>query len=477
MTSGWLCKILALGSLVLVALPIHLTGQQQSVEQQQLTHTRYVVTDLGTLQDGPASFAFGLNDSSVINGASILTDGTFHAALWHRKFMVDLATPGLGGLNSEAFGVNERGQASGLAETSEADPNGEDFCGFGTFVMCRPFIWQRGLMKPLPTLGGNNGEAGQINDLGEVAGNAENRTLDLTCPASGPQRFQNKPVVWKNGKAEELPTFDHDPDGWTFGINNRGQIVGASGVCSSLNPQTGVYILSRHALLWDEGKLTNLGNLGGTGAFGPGNIGGEINSRGEVAGTSDLPGDTTFHAFRWSQETGIQDLHTLPGDFASAGLGINDTGRIVGASFDANFNSRAFLWQNGVMTDLNTLVPANSPLFLLFAHGINSRDEIVGFGVNSAGDIHAFLAIPRDLNPASTVPFDGVPESGRESTMQGPTPVLSENARSLLDQYLGASLSLRRAPITEILSRSIRRSSFIWSPAAFASKPHWSRMP
>jgi hypothetical protein len=36
---------------------------------------------------------------------------------------------------------------------------------------------------------------------------------------------------------------------------------------------------------------------------------------------------------------------------------------------------RAFLWQNGVMTDLNILIPADSLLYLLFAHGINSRRE------------------------------------------------------------------------------------------------------
>ena len=346
--------------------------------------------------------ADGESPNGIVNGVSGLPDGSQHAVLWYRASIIDLATPGLGGPNSAAFGVNAAGLASGLAETSASDPHGEDFCGFGTFRSCLPFLWYRGIMYPLPTLGGNNGEAGEINDRGEVAGNTENTNLDGTCPAGGPQRYQERPVLWRDWQVIELPTYPGDPDGWAFGINDSGQVAGASGICSPLNPDTGVYILSRHALLWDGGKPIDLGNLGGTGAFGPGNIALEVNNQGEVVGSSDLAGNTTFHAFRWTRRAGIQDLGTLERDFASAGLAINDEGNVVGASFDAEFNSRAFLWRKGVMTDLNTLIPANSPFVsLLFAHGINSRGEIVGFGVNKDGAVHGFLAVPKDTPQSS----------------------------------------------------------------------------
>jgi hypothetical protein len=63
-------------------------------------------------------------------------------------------------------------------------------------------------------------------------------------------------------------------------------------------------------------------------------------------------------------------------------------------------NPRAFLWENGVMTDLNTLVPANSPLYLLIGFSINSRGEIAGFGVTNNGQIHAYLASPNYLSSA-----------------------------------------------------------------------------
>jgi probable HAF family extracellular repeat protein len=340
----------------------------------------YTVIDLGALKNGPFSMAHGESPNGIVNGVSGLPDGSQHAVLWYRASIIDLATPGLGGPNSAAFGVNAVGLASGLTETSAPDPHGEDFCGFGTFRRCLPFLWYGGIMYPLPTLG-----------------NTENTNLDATCPAGGPQRFQEKPVLWRNRQVIELPTYPGDPDGWAFGINDSGQVAGASGICSPLNPDTGVYILSRHALLWDGGKPIDLGNLGGTGAFGPGNIALEVNNQGEVVGASDLADNTTFHAFRWTGRAGIKDLGTLRGDFASAGLAINDDGIVVGASFDADFNPRAFLWRKGVMTDLNTLIPANSPFVsLLFAHGINSRGEIVGFGVNNDGAVHGFLAVPKD---------------------------------------------------------------------------------
>jgi probable HAF family extracellular repeat protein len=376
----------------MLAIPVAIIGQEQ--EQQKGGHyPRYTVTDLGALPGGTFSQATAIANDTLLGGLATNADGTQHAVLWHNGLVTDLGTPGLGGPNSAAFGVNERGHATGLAETSTTDPNGEDFCGYGTFLICEPFLWQNGVMMPLPTLGGKNGEAGQINLQGAVAGNVENTTPDLTCPSGVPQIFEEKPVVWEHGRVRELDTFPGDPDGWAFGINEQGQVVGASGECAPLNPQTGVYILSRHPLLWNGRRTIYLPTLGGTGAFGSGNVALQINNRGQAVGSSDLPGDKTFHAALWVEKAGILDLQTLPGDFASAALGINDRGEVVGVSLDADFNPRAFLWRDGRMIELNEIAP-DSPLYLLIAHSINSRGEIVGFGVDSTGDVHAFWAIP-----------------------------------------------------------------------------------
>jgi probable HAF family extracellular repeat protein len=116
----------------------------------------------------------------------------------------------------------------------------------------------------------------------------------------------------------------------------------------------------------------------------------------------------------------MQDLGTLPGDVASGGTWINDSGVVVGPSFDAMGNPRAFVWRNGVMTDLNTLVPADSPLYLLWAACVNSRGEIAGFGATNSGEVHAFLATPGSgatddsISPAGALKPIALPDSVRQ---------------------------------------------------------------
>src|SRR5205823_8320768 len=116
---------------------------------------------------------------------------------------------------------------------------------------------------------------------------------------------------------------------------------------------------ARHALWWEDGHARRLPTRDGRGWNTPM----AINNAGAVAGFSDLSGDVrggvlraNFQAFLWTREGGIRNLRTLPGDVLSEATGINDFGQIAGTSFDANGNSRVFLWQDGVMYDLNTLV-------------------------------------------------------------------------------------------------------------------------
>jgi probable HAF family extracellular repeat protein len=365
----------------------------------------YTVVDLGTF-GGTFSIAGGLSNSGWVEGyATLPGDTVSHAYLWKQGRMMDLGN--LGADSYAYYRPNNSGDAGGSVETTVPDPNGEDFCQSGTYLTCLPFFWQNGNMTTLPTLGGTNGRGYQVNDQKMIAGTAENTTPEPTCIGTG-QIFQYEPVVWQNGNISPLPTYPGDPIGEAYAVNNKGQIAGYSGVCFQQN----------HALLWQNGVATDLGNLG----LALGTYATDINNKTQIVGSSRTA-DGSVHAFLWQRGV-MSDLGTIPGDAWSEALGINSKGQVVGGTFDDQHNFiRAFLWQNGLMVDLNTLIPPDSPMYLLIASGtINDAGQIAGFGVVlSTGEVHAFL-----LNP-----------TGHEVTVrpgqfkQGPRVVTPETTRKM----------------------------------------------
>src|SRR5580692_9353385 len=254
-------SLLLLSGCLLAVLAVPLTAAAQDTQQRTPPTGRYTITDLGTLEGGTFSQPFFINSYGLVSGSSSLPDGNQHATLWLEKLKVDIGAPGLGGPNSIAFGDNDGFQSAGEAETSTSDPNGEDFCGFGTHLACLPFLWQAGEMIQLSTLGGNNGAANAISNRGEVAGFAETSMPDPGCPA--PQVLHFEPAVWEKGVIHKLPTVGGDPDGVAYEINDNGKVAGASGTCTTFNPNFLNNLLAVHALLWENGKATDLGNLGG----------------------------------------------------------------------------------------------------------------------------------------------------------------------------------------------------------------------
>ena len=87
---------------------------------------------------------------------------------------------------------------------------------------------------------------------------------------------------------------------------------------------------------------------------------------------------------------------------------MNNLGDIVGASIAGpdplTGVPKAVVWHDGVITDLNTVVPTGTSLFLLTAFMVNDRGQVAGFGVDlNTGEVHAFLATPQHGNSAPQV--------------------------------------------------------------------------
>jgi probable HAF family extracellular repeat protein len=218
-----------------------------------------------------------------------------------------------------------------------------------------------------------------------VIGGAETQK-DPSCQA--PQVFGFEAVIWQpGGNVTPLPPYGSDPISLAFGINDRGDaVVGASGQCGPLS-NIGNAV---HAVLWKNGKPKDLGNLGGS-VF---NAAFSVNDRGQIVGISGVAGSGAFHAFLWKKGK-MSDLGTLPGGVYSLPNTINDRGQVVGFSIDASGNNTAVIWENGSIKDLNSLVPPNSRLHLMIASNINNRGWIVGDALDAkTGHTLGVLLIP-----------------------------------------------------------------------------------
>jgi probable HAF family extracellular repeat protein len=365
---------------------------------QAQTRLHYVVTDLGVL-DGldPSSTAYDLNNAGWVTGGSgaLFPPGPQHAFLWtgHGPIL-DLGT--LGGPNSEAGGPNLRGEAAIISETALTDPNAEDFCGFGDHVQCLAAIWRHGRLTALPALpGGNNAQAYGLNNAGQVVGFSETGVQDSTCSTGMPfQVLRYQAAIWEpNGRVRKLRPLHGDTVGFAFGINNRGQAIGASGVCSNVTLPPNYTPNGPHPVLWErDGRPVNLTGLDGAAMT----IASSISDRGEVVGNSMFP-DGTVRPFLWTRKGGLHDLGAFPGavlTVAPCCNTINNRGEVAGFWFDTSFNMHPYLWRNGVFTDLNDLLPPGSPWQLVQACSINDAGEVAGSGIIN-GETHAFIARPK----------------------------------------------------------------------------------
>jgi probable HAF family extracellular repeat protein len=240
----------------------------------------------------------------------------------------------------------------------------------------------------------------QMQDLGTLPGDTSSIAYGINPTASqgvlvvgesDSASGQRHAFLWQNDVMTDLGipagTASH-----AYGVNDAGQVTGdtVSG-----------------AFLWQNGVMTDLGTLGGNGSSGQ-----AINAGGQVVGASGVKNSTYSHAFRWAPTspngtTGkMTDLGVLNlgGTVKqSDALGINDSGAVVGWSGQGiPHENHAFYWSGkGGIQDLNSLIPANSPFGLLEeAYGINDASpsgQIVGYGLlasSSAGIEHAFLLTP-----------------------------------------------------------------------------------
>lgn len=399
-----------------VSLALVLMAKSTPPRAQVAKHHHYLLIDIGTF-GGPTSFVVPssgvlINQGMFVGGADTANPDPFapnmcyldcnvsRGFLWDGKSATELPPlPSAPGLSSLPAGINSRGQIIGQAQNGAIDPS-------TGWPETRGVLWQGGQVSAIATLGGSQATANSINDFGQVVGATLTATSDpfansplascMVLPAFGfcagstfgvtsvffPGTTETHAFLWHHGLTYDLGTLG-GPDSNAWVINDRGEVAGWSFTGFAPNASTGVPTVD--PFFWDpmEGKMIDIGSLGGT--FGSVVW---LNNRGQVAGASNLAGDTTEHPFIWSQHKGMQDLGALGGTFGHSDW-INDEGDVVGFATLANDETgHAFLWHDGVMKDLGTLDtdPASE------ANSINSKGQIVGgtFIINVA-DLRGFL--------------------------------------------------------------------------------------
>jgi probable HAF family extracellular repeat protein len=340
------------------------------------------VTDLGAL-GGSTTQALGLSTSGQVVGMATTLFGNMHAIEFGVSGNTDL-TANSAASQGIATGVNGSGRISGT-----------QYIGGQAYAT----IWDNGQAQ---TLAGAGSYGQAIDSKGDVAG---------MMVANG----QGHAFVTSNGTVVDLGTLPGGAWSSAYAINDSGAAAGYGMSGSAMtaffwSPTTG-YIL--------------LGTLGGASGYGM-----AINDAGAVAGDAQTSSGA-FHAVVWTDGRRVYDLGTLGGSNSFA-FGLNNAGDAVGYSLlSGNAQTHAFLFEAGVMLDLNNLIAPGSGWTLTEAYAINAGKQIVGSGLLN-GVEHAFLL----TDPPGDAPA--------LSSIDRAAPAVPEPATSVLTGMGIAALALVR---------------------------------
>ena len=352
----------------------------------------YMVVDLGKYSEATA-----INDSGDVVG-NIRVDGSdIHAFLYSKGRVHDLGT--LGGMRSNAKGINAAGLVVGWAETEGVTQ--------GARTSGRAFIYADGKMRAIEldkqTAGvPGRADARDINSLGQIVidvpgmraaiwSSGVTQYLGTLVPkgAGYPLGKQMNP----DGSSKELISFG---EGYTDAcrINDSGAVVGFAA-----SPDG-----HEHAFLFSNGMLRDLNIPGWKNSHAK-----DINSRGQVVGSFNLE-EGQLRAFLYIDGE-MMDLGVPTGYKNSSANGINASGQVVGSAHNVTgggflwigMESRAFLYENSQWIDLSTRVNlSGSGLTELFdAERINARGQIIGKAMGP-DTFHAYLLTPLRIESTSS---------------------------------------------------------------------------
>ncbi|MEP6808771.1 MAG: hypothetical protein ABI992_00885 [Chthoniobacterales bacterium] len=354
----------------------------------------YTVTDLGVLPAKKASSPTAINNQGNIVGSSMSDESDSLAFVYNSdKGQIGALGDVLADSVTRAFGINDAGVAVGDSSFGGA--------AFGPSPFVHAALFSNGNSADLGSLTpGEYSRANGINLAGTVVGFA------------GPKKDSSasRAFVWTaNSGMIDLGTLGGDY-AQAFSINDAGFITGSA---STADDKTGQAASTMHAFLYQYSNnglarpMRDLGTLGGASSYGV-----FVNANSHVVGYS-LTSEGRMHAFLHAGGK-MADLGSLGGknfqSDQSFALGVNAADQVVGYTYLPDDNAGAvypppqpvaFIYQNGVMTDLNTLIESAAKTYIIdSAVAINDRGQITAHAMDrSSNSVHAVLLTPRLTYP------------------------------------------------------------------------------
>ena len=301
----------------------------------------------------PSAGVRAISEDGSLKGGYVDCAENGHSVIWWADGTETELPPSREGGGPGGVAINDSGEVAGSLSISNP------------VATHRAFLYSGGVTLNLGVLPGTNhnwSEAYGISNSGIVCGFSMN---DVSGPVTA--------FMWQNGVMSPLK-LPMGPTSIATDISDNERICGWMGLSPGF---------SAHGFIYDL-KTQEVIDLGAPPSGAAGYDPRSINNHDDVCGIVYHPMPPPLYvlkqAFLWSEGTMIE-LGAFPGFNGSVAFALNDSKVVIGyTELDSIFAGPPFVWRNGIMYDLNDLIPKDLNVEVSTPWDINNAGQIAANG-------------------------------------------------------------------------------------------------